>query len=181
MEHEYVDPNEDAAQTHQVGVNKTPSDFTEDEWAALTPAQREALERADRGELPVDARSPLYNEPASENFVHSLDPRVAAGEVEATDTVPDALLTSQTGDHGLVTSASGDIVVDERSQGAATEPDGPHAVPSGEFPPVEGAQSDGSPTTGGEPPADFDGGNGPADHLVLDGEDADPDDDAESV
>jgi hypothetical protein len=67
------------------GVNKTASDFTAEEWEALTPAQREQLEKADRGELPVDYRSPLYDEPASENFVHALDPD-AEDKGGATDT-----------------------------------------------------------------------------------------------
>jgi len=85
-----MEPNDenlvDEAPAVSVGVNRTASDMSTDEWERLTPEQREALDRADRGELPVDARSPLYNEPAAENFVHSIDPRVAAGELIATDT-----------------------------------------------------------------------------------------------
>jgi hypothetical protein len=129
MEHDEYLADEAPAAT--IGVNRTASDMTDDEWARLTPAQREALERADRGELPVDARSPLYDEPASANFVHAIDPRVAAGEVEATDT-----------------------------EAAAPE------TPAGAFDVLRG-----------EVPTTFEGGNGPAEHLHVEGDEVAPDPD----
>lgn len=72
------------------GVNVKLSDLSEDERAALTEAQREALQRAEAGELPVDVRSPLYDEPASAAFVHALDPDAEA-KGGATDTAAASL------------------------------------------------------------------------------------------
>jgi hypothetical protein len=143
-------------------VNVTLDDLTEDQVAALTPAQVEALQRGARGELPVDVRSPHYGDPASANFVHSMDPdAVERGGV--TNTVVEELLTTQTGENGLVVSSGGDIVVDERVLGAGTEANGDY---SGEFQPdganapdPVGFQSDGSPTEG---PADVVEGEGAA-------------------
>lgn len=167
-------------------ANVTLADLTDDEREALTPAQREALQRAERGELPVDYRSPAYNDPASVNFVHSMDPDAEA-KGGPTDTVPDELLTTQTGEHGLVTSYSGDVVVDERILGAGTEPDGEFSgqfsqpPADGSHAPDEGVQSDGSPTSGPAAPVDgegaaFDGGNGDGTSPhVLDDADEDPD------
>jgi hypothetical protein len=133
-------------------VNVTLAGMSVAERAALTAAQREGLQRAERGELPVDARSPHYREAASENFVHSISPEARRLEAPVTDTVSDALLTTVTGEAGLVVSPSGDIVVDERTLGAGTEPDGEFSAafnPSGDnAPDGEGFQSDGSPTAG---------------------------------
>lgn len=151
----YGDDYVAASPSTGAGVNITLDALTEAERRSLTDAQLEALERASRGELPVDARSPLYNDPASANFVHSIDPD-AESKGGPTDTTPDELLTTQTGEHGLVTSYSGDVVVDERILGAGTEPGGEYSStlgqPSGENAPEPGGvQSDGSPTEG--PPA----------------------------
>lgn len=146
------------------GVNLVLSDLTDEQQAALTDSQREALQRAERGELPVDARSPLYDEPASANFVHSLDPE-AGSKGGPTDTVPDELLTTQTGEHGLVTNYHGDVVVDERLLGAGTEPGGEfssqYGQPTGEHAPEGGVQSDGSPTEGPAAVGETDGAASP--------------------
>ena len=68
-------------------LNVTTDDLTNDEYDRLTPAQVEKLSTvADAGDLPVSHLSDGYDQPASASFVYPGDPRVAAGEVAATDT-----------------------------------------------------------------------------------------------